>query len=68
MVVIRLERRGTNKTPHHRIVATERARAQGSRVLETLGYYDPSRKPPVFTLSSVHICTFVGSWNCRCTV
>ena len=50
MVVIRLQRRGTKKTPHHRIVVTDRTRAQGGRVLETVGYYDPSYEPPRFAL------------------
>ena len=50
MVVIRLQRRGTKKTPHHRIVATDRSRSQGGRVLETLGHYDPSFDPPRFAL------------------
>ncbi len=50
MVVIRLQRRGTKKTPHHRIVVTDRTRSQGGRVLETLGYYDPSYEPPRFAL------------------
>ena len=27
MVVVRLQRRGTKKMPHHRIVVTERSRA-----------------------------------------
>ena len=50
MVVIRLQRRGTKKAPHHRIVATDRSRSQGGRVLETLGHYDPSFDPPKFAL------------------
>jgi len=45
MVVIRFQRLGTKKTPHHRIVVTDRRRAQASRVIEVLGYYNPSIKP-----------------------
>ncbi|OHC73596.1 MAG: 30S ribosomal protein S16 [Rhodospirillales bacterium RIFCSPLOWO2_01_FULL_65_14] len=55
MVVVRLERRGTKKTPHHRIVVTERNRAQGGRVLETLGYYDPSATPVKFSLDETRL-------------
>ncbi len=51
MVVIRLQRRGTKKAPHHRIVVTDGARSQRSRVLESLGYYDPSYDPPHFSLN-----------------
>ena len=46
MVVVRLQRLGTKKTPHHRVVVMERQRAQSSRVLEVVGFYDPSFNPP----------------------
>ena len=61
MVVIRLQRRGTKKTPHHRIVATDRQRSQGGRVLETLGYYDPSYEPPKFSLDESRLGFWVSS-------
>lgn len=61
MVVIRLQRRGTNKVPHHRIVATDRTRSQGGRVLETLGYYDPSYEPPKFSLDESRLAFWVSS-------
>lgn len=61
MVVIRLQRRGTKKAPHHRIVATERQRSQGGRVLETLGYYDPSYEPPKFSLDESRVGFWVSS-------
>ena len=61
MVVIRLQRRGTKKTPHHRIVATDRLRSQRSRVLETLGHYDPSRTPPLFSVDSSRMAFWVSS-------
>ena len=61
MVVIRLERRGTRKTPHHRIVVTERSRSQGGRVLETVGYYDPSYNPPTFSLDESRLVFWVSS-------
>ena len=50
MVTIRLQRRGTKKTPHHRIVVMDQRSAQGSRVLEVVGYYDPSTQPVKFRL------------------
>ena len=61
MVVIRLQRRGTKKAPHHRIVATDRQRSQGGRVLETLGYYDPSYEPPKFSLDESRVGFWVSS-------
>ena len=61
MVVIRLQRRGTKKTPHHRIVVTDKARAQGGRVLETLGHYDPSYNPPLLALDESRYTFWVTS-------
>ena len=61
MVVVRLQRRGTKKRPHHRIVATERTRSQGGRILETLGYYDPSPKEPMFSLDEARLTFWVSS-------
>ena len=60
MVVIRFQRRGTKKTPHHRIVVTDRRRAQGSRVLEVVGYYDPSTNPPKFSVDGSRVAHWVG--------
>jgi len=61
MVVIRFQRRGTKKTPHHRIVATDRRRAQASRVLEVLGYYNPSVEPPRFSIDESRLAYWVSS-------
>ena len=61
MVVIRLQRRGTKKTPHHRIVVTDKQRAQGGRVLETLGHYNPSYNPPSFLLDESRLSSWVSS-------
>jgi small subunit ribosomal protein S16 len=61
MVVIRLQRRGTKKAPHHRIVVTERSRSQGGRTLETLGHYDPSYEPPRFALDESRMVFWVSS-------
>ena len=60
MVVIRFQRRGTKKTPHHRIVVTDRRRAQSSRVLEVIGYYDPSRSPAWCSVDETRMQHWVG--------
>ena len=52
MVVIRFQRRGTKKAPHHRIVVTDRRTSQAGRVLEVLGQYDPSKNPPIFSVDT----------------
>ena len=61
MVVIRLQRRGTKKKPHHRIIAADRAHSQRGRVLETLGHYDPSYDPPRFALNESRLVFWVSS-------
>ncbi len=61
MVVIRLQRRGTKKAPHHRIIVADRSRSQRGRVLETLGHYDPSYDPPRFALDESRLGFWVSS-------
>ena len=61
MVIIRLQRRGTKKTPHHRIVVTDKTRPQGGRVLETIGYYDPSYQPPRLMLDTARVDHWVST-------
>jgi len=61
MVVIRLQRLGTKKTPHHRIVVTDQRRAQSSRVLEILGHYDPSTDPATFQVDESRLVHWISS-------
>ena len=61
MVVIRMQRRGTKKVPHHRLVVMERSRAQNSRVLETLGHYNPATEPPTFTVNEARLAYWLSS-------
>lgn len=61
MVTIRLQRRGTRKTPHHRLVVMDRRQAQGSRVLEILGYYDPSTDPAKFSINESRLVHWISS-------
>ena len=61
MVVIRFQRRGTKKVFHHRIVAAEKNRAQSGRVLEVLGYYDPSKKPASFALDQERLSHWLAN-------
>jgi small subunit ribosomal protein S16 len=46
-VRIRLKRFGTKKKPHRRIVVCDKRRARDGKTIEEIGYYDPSRVPPV---------------------
>lgn len=46
-VTIRLKRFGTKKRPHNRIVVIDKQRARDGKAIEELGYYDPSKEPPL---------------------
>ena len=61
MVVIRFQRRGTKKTPHHRIVVTDRRKSQAGRVLEVVGTYDPSTQPPKFSVDESRVAHWLSS-------
>ena len=46
-VVIRLKTMGTKKKVKHRIVVTDSKFPRDGRFLEEVGYWDPSKEPPV---------------------
>ena len=50
MVTIRLTRVGSKKRPFFRIVVVEGRTARDGSVTESLGLYDPRRKPEFFKL------------------
>ena len=45
MLTIRLTRIGSNKRPTYRVVVTEARAPRDSRVVESLGFYNPRTKP-----------------------
>ena len=45
MLSIRLTRKGAKKKPFYRIVVAEKRSKRDGRVVESLGYYDPTRNP-----------------------
>ena len=49
-VKIRLRRMGRTNTPFYRVVATDSRCSNTGRFLESLGWYDPVRKAPNFSL------------------
>ncbi|NQS99916.1 MAG: 30S ribosomal protein S16 [Candidatus Omnitrophica bacterium] len=50
-VVIRLKRMGTKKKPHSRIVVCDSRNARDGRIIERIGFYDPSKNPPLVELN-----------------
>ena len=49
-VVIRLKTMGTKKKIKHRLVVTDSKFPRNGRFLEEVGYWDPSKEPPVVSV------------------
>lgn len=54
-VVIRLKTMGTKKKIKHRIVVTDTHFPRDGRFLEEVGYWDPSKEPPVVNVKAERI-------------
>lgn len=54
-VVIRLKTMGTKKKIKHRIVVTDTHFPRDGRFLEEVGYWDPSKEPPVVSVKAERI-------------
>ena len=50
-VRIRLKRFGTKKKPHRRIVVCDKKRPRDGKTIEEIGYYDPSKEPPLIVVN-----------------
>jgi small subunit ribosomal protein S16 len=49
-VAIRLKRLGTNKKPHSRIIACDSRARRDARIIERIGFYDPTKNPPLIKI------------------
>lgn len=47
MLRIRLSRQGSTHRPFYRFVVSDSRKRPGSTMVETLGFFDPTRKPSV---------------------
>ena len=47
MLTIRLRRMGAHKKPFYRLVVSDSRKAPSSRVVDTVGHFDPMRIPKV---------------------
>lgn len=54
-VVIRLKTMGTKKKIKHRIVVADKYFPRNGRLLEEVGYWDPSRQPPVVSVKTERV-------------
>jgi small subunit ribosomal protein S16 len=59
MLAIRLTRIGSKKRPTFRVVVTEARTSRDSRVIETLGYYNPKTKPAKVMLDRDRVAHWV---------
>ena len=60
MVTIRMTRVGSKKRPFFRIVVVEGRTARDGSVTESLGLYDPRRKPEFFQLDRERFAHWVS--------
>jgi small subunit ribosomal protein S16 len=60
MVTIRMTRVGSKKRPFFRIVVVEGRSARDGAVTESLGLYDPRRKPEFFQLDRERFAHWVS--------
>lgn len=50
-VKLRLKKAGSKRKPHFKIIVCEQHTGRDSRAIEELGFYDPSRNPPIIKLN-----------------
>ena len=50
MLTIRLRRAGAHSRPFYRVVVSDSRKRPSARVVDTLGWYDPMKRPKAFEL------------------
>ena len=60
MLTIRLSRIGKKKKPFYRVVVIERTRPRDGRVVESVGTYDPLKKPAEIKLNADRVKHWLG--------
>ena len=58
-VVIRLKTMGTKKKIKHRIVVTDSKFPRDGRFLEEVGYWDPSKEPPIVSVKADRVAHWI---------
>ena len=58
-VVIRLKTMGTKKKLKHRVVVTDTRFPRNGRFLEEIGYWDPSKEPPVANVKADRVAHWI---------
>ncbi|MBR4421663.1 MAG: 30S ribosomal protein S16 [Erysipelotrichaceae bacterium] len=60
MVKLRLKRMGAKKVPFYRIVAADSRSRRDGRDIETLGTYDPTKKPAIVTIDEEKVLEWLN--------
>ena len=60
MLAIRLTRSGSKKRPTFRMVVTEARTPRDSRVVESVGYYNPKTKPATLMVDRERLAHWIG--------
>lgn len=60
MLTIRLSRIGKKKKPFYRVVVIERTRPRDGRIVESVGTYDPLKKPAEIKLNAERVKHWLG--------
>ena len=60
MLTIRLRRMGAHSKPFYRVVVSDSRRTPSSRVLDTIGFYDPNKKPKKAELDMAKVDQWIG--------
>lgn len=58
-VKIRLRRMGAKKAPFYRIVVADSRYPRDGRFIEEVGYYDPTKEPPVIKIDEEKVKTWL---------
>ena len=61
MLTIRLSRFGKKKKPFYRVVVIESSKARNGRVVESVGTYDPLKKPAEIKLDADRVKYWLGT-------
>jgi small subunit ribosomal protein S16 len=60
MLAIRLTRIGSKKRPTYRVVVTEARTPRDSRVVESLGHYNPKTQPATLKVDRERLAHWIG--------
>jgi small subunit ribosomal protein S16 len=60
MLVIRMRRMGAHARPFYRIVVSDSRKRPEGRVVDTVGYYDPLRRPRVTELDVAKVESWIA--------